>query len=71
MIAHVWHLNAQRAILYQFFLYSISISLATLCLLSFLSPSQSFREVVIEHQWFWCWAAISLPISGLLYPENR
>ena len=71
MIAHVWHLNAQRAILYQFFLYSISISLATLCLLSFLSSSQSFREVVVEHEWFWCWNAISLPISGLLYPENR
>tara|TARA_B100001971_G_C17911643_1_gene393180 strand:- start:75 stop:287 length:213 start_codon:yes stop_codon:yes gene_type:complete len=70
MIAHVWHLNAQRAILYQFFLYSISISLATLCLLSFLSSSQSFREVVVEHEWFWHWAAISLPLAGLLYPSD-
>lgn len=70
MIVHVRHINAEKTIFYQIFLYSMPVSLAIFCSFSFLSPSLSFRELVEEHQWLWHWAAISLPLAGLLYPSD-
>ncbi len=71
MIVHVLYLNAQKAIFYQFFLYSMPVSLVILCVLYYSSPLHKLRELVGEHKWLWYWATISLPLSALLYPKDR